>query len=86
MAAQLGVKSGLIYLMGQQTRLLEDSDQEVPFRQRRYFFYMSGVEEADCHLTYDIAADFLTLYVPDFNLKRAIWMGPTLGREEALFK
>jgi Xaa-Pro dipeptidase len=72
--------------MGQRERLLEDSDQEVPFRQRRYFFYLSGVEEADCHVTYDIGHDVLTLYVPDFDLHRAIWMGPTLGREEAACK
>lgn len=45
---------------------------------------MSGVDEPDCELTYDIKADKLTLYVPDFDLKRAIWMGPTLGREDAL--
>lgn len=75
-----------MYLIGQQTRLLEDSDQGRPFRQRRYFFYMSGVKESDCHLTYDIGTDTLVLYVPDFDLKRAIWNGPTLGREEAAEK
>lgn len=85
-AAQLRVEEGLIYLMGQQTGILEDSDQEVPFRQRRYFYYMSGVEEADCHIAYDVGSDTLVLYVPDFNLKRAVWMGPTLGLEEARYK
>ncbi|WEW54829.1 metalloaminopeptidase [Emydomyces testavorans] len=70
--------------MGQQTTLLEDSDQARPFRQRRYFFYLSGVDEPDCHLTYDIKSDALTLYVPDFDLKRAVWVGPTLGRTQAL--
>ncbi|KAL1953996.1 hypothetical protein VTO42DRAFT_1851 [Malbranchea cinnamomea] len=84
--AQLQVDDGLLYLMGQQTGLLEDSDQNVPFRQRRYFYYVSGVEEADCHITYNIGTDTLTLYVPDFDLKRAIWMGPTLGLKEAQHK
>ncbi|OAX80407.1 hypothetical protein ACJ72_05258 [Emergomyces africanus] len=83
-AAQIGRDNGLIYLMGQKSILYEDSDQERAFRQRRYFFYVSGVDEPDCHLTYDIKSDKLTLYVPDFDLKRAIWMGPTLGREDAL--
>lgn len=41
------------------------------------------MDEPDCSLTYDVALDVLTLYVPDFNLHRAIWMGPTLSREEA---
>ncbi|EEH34417.2 xaa-Pro dipeptidase [Paracoccidioides lutzii Pb01] len=83
-AAKLKKEKGLIFLMGQKAALLEDSDQETRFRQRRYFFYMSGVNEADCDLTYDIQSDKLTLYVPNFDLRREIWMGPTLGPEEAL--
>lgn len=54
-----------------------------PFKQRRYFFYVTGVVEPDCHVTYDIAEDKLTLYVPDFDFKRTIWTGPTLGKDEA---
>ncbi|KAL2006518.1 hypothetical protein VTN00DRAFT_9186 [Thermoascus crustaceus] len=82
-AAQLGVSHGLIYLVGQPTVYLDDSDQTRPFRQRRYFYYLSGVDEADCYLTYDIGSDLLTLYVPDFDLHRAIWMGPTITVKQA---
>ena len=73
----------MIFLLGQPTINLRDSDQSRPFRQRRYFYYLSGVDEPDCSLTYDIEQDLLTLYVPDFDLHRAIWMGPTLSREDA---
>ncbi|PYH95432.1 putative Xaa-Pro aminopeptidase [Aspergillus ellipticus CBS 707.79] len=62
---------------------LADSDQQRLFRQRRYFYYLSGVDEPDCYLTYDIKEDLLVLYVPDFDLHRAIWMGPTLTKDEA---
>ncbi|DAA74441.1 TPA_exp: putative Xaa-Pro aminopeptidase (Aminoacylproline aminopeptidase) (Prolidase) [Trichophyton benhamiae CBS 112371] len=82
-AAYLPKQQGLIYLPGQQTVLSEDSDQARPFKQRRYFFYVTGVVEPDCHVTYDIAEDKLTLYVPDFDFKRTIWTGPTLGKDEA---
>ncbi|CAI7602515.1 unnamed protein product [Penicillium discolor] len=82
-ARKLGASSGLIFLSGQPTINLRDSDQSRPFRQRRYFYYLSGVDEPDCSLTYDIGQDLLTLYVPDFDLHRAIWMGPTLSREDA---
>ncbi|KAJ5765024.1 hypothetical protein N7520_004583 [Penicillium odoratum] len=82
-ARKLGVSHGLIFIAGEPTALLRDSDQERPFRQRRYFYYLSGVVEPSCALTYDISLDNLTLYVPDFDLHRAIWMGPTLSREEA---
>ena len=30
----------------------------------RAFFYLSGVDEPDCHLLYDIAKDQSVLYVP----------------------
>lgn len=73
----------MIYLSGQPTINLRDSDQDRPFRQRRYFYYLSGVDEPDCSLTYNIEQDLLTLFVPDFDLKRAIWMGPTISREDA---
>ncbi|KAJ5332761.1 hypothetical protein MYU51_009123 [Penicillium brevicompactum] len=82
-ARKLGASRGLIFLSGQPTINLRDSDQSRPFRQRRYFYYLSGADEADCALTYDIGRDILTLFVPDFDLHRAIWMGPTLSREDA---
>ncbi|KAJ5682747.1 Xaa-Pro aminopeptidase [Penicillium macrosclerotiorum] len=82
-ARKLGISHGLIFLAGQPTINWRDSDQSRPFRQRRYFYYLSGVDEPDCTLTYDVGFDTLTLYVPDFDLHQAIWMGPTLSREDA---
>ena len=37
-AAKLGVKEGLIYLLGQYAYNLEDSDMPRTWRQRRYFY------------------------------------------------
>jgi Xaa-Pro dipeptidase len=42
------------------------------------------VDSPDCHLTYDVRLDLLTLYVPNFDLRQAVWMGPTLTVEEAM--
>ncbi|KAI9814208.1 MAG: hypothetical protein M1827_003374 [Pycnora praestabilis] len=83
-AAQFDVSEGLIYLPGQPTVYLEDSDQPQPFRQRRYFYYLSGVDEPDCHLTYDIASSKLTLYIPPINPRTVVWLGrgPTIGESE----
>jgi Xaa-Pro dipeptidase len=39
---KLGVEKGLIYLPGQQARNNDDSDMPAPFRQHRYFYYLSG--------------------------------------------
>lgn len=78
--------TGLIYLEGQPTVLVEDSDQPVPFRQRRYFYYLSGVDEPDCRLTYDIKSDTLTLYLPSYDLRHVIYNGQGLTPEDALQK
>jgi hypothetical protein len=85
-ALRLGLSRGLIYLVAKPTTLLDDSDQSAPFRQRRYFYYLSGVDEPDCYLTYDLKRDHLILYVPDFDLRHAVWMGHTLTVEEAMKK
>ncbi|KAI9655156.1 MAG: hypothetical protein M1821_005639 [Bathelium mastoideum] len=83
-AHNLRVSHGLIYLPGAATVLLEDSDQAQPFRQRRYFYYLSGVDEPDCHLTYDIARDELILYVPEITPKKVVWSGRGSNVTEAL--
>ncbi|QDS77703.1 hypothetical protein FKW77_003893 [Venturia effusa] len=82
-ASKLGVESGLIYLAGAPTTLLEDSDQAVPFRQRRYFYYLSGSNESDNHLLYDIQTDKLTLYIPKIDLRKAVWGGAGSTKSEA---
>ncbi|KAI9766933.1 MAG: hypothetical protein M1840_006230 [Geoglossum simile] len=74
-ACYLGVHEGLIYLAGQQTAFLEDSDQPRPFRQRRYFYYITGVDFPDCFVTYNIGQDVLTLYIPPVNPRTIIWNG-----------
>ncbi|KAF2843700.1 hypothetical protein M501DRAFT_924957 [Patellaria atrata CBS 101060] len=74
-AERLNVDNGLIYLPGMPTILLPDSDQPQPFRQLRYFYYLSGVNEPDCHITYDISRDILTLWIPEITPRQVIWFG-----------
>lgn len=82
MAKHLGVKEGLIYLRGRQSTSLEDSDQPQPFRQRRYFYYLTGVDFEDCLATYDIGKDDLRLFIPAANEAEVIWLGPTPSIKE----
>ncbi|RMZ68596.1 peptidase d [Pyrenophora seminiperda CCB06] len=84
--AKLGVEDGLIYLPGQPSRNNEDSDMPAPFRQRRYFYYMNGCNEPDCHLMYDIRRDVLTLFIPRIKPERVIWNGRGSTPAEALEK
>ncbi|KAL1958089.1 hypothetical protein VTO42DRAFT_5129 [Malbranchea cinnamomea] len=78
--------SGIIYLEGQKTRLLEDSDEAMPFRQRRNFFYLSGCLLPDSYLTYNIEQDELTLFIPPIDPESVIWTGLPLSVEEAKAK
>ncbi|KAF2431339.1 hypothetical protein EJ08DRAFT_587523 [Tothia fuscella] len=82
-ANRLEVTEGLIYLAGAPTAFLEDSDQSAPFRQRRYFFYFSGCDEADCHILYDISKDKLVLYIPEIDARKAVWGGAGSTKPEA---
>ena len=77
-------RDGVIYLEAQRTRMIEDNDEPVPFRQRRPFFYLSGCNLPDAHLTYNIPQDILTLFIPPIDPDSVVWTGLPLSVEEAL--
>ncbi|KAK7402635.1 hypothetical protein QQX98_011615 [Neonectria punicea] len=83
-AAELGVGDGLIYLPGEPTRLYEDSDQSPPFKQRRYFYYLTGADFPDCAVTYEMATDRLTLWIPYVEPRQVLWYGATPDAAEAM--
>lgn len=83
-AQSLDVTEGVIYLAGTPRAFLEDSDQFVPFRQRRYFYYLSGVDEPNCHVLYNVDTDVLTLLIPPIDAYQVVWFGRGSNREEAL--
>lgn len=83
---KLRVEKGLIYLPGQPARNNDDSDMPAPFRQLRYFYYLSGCNEPGCHLAYDIRHDKLALFIPRIDPNRVIWNGRGSNRAEALDK
>ncbi|RYP43773.1 hypothetical protein DL768_009698 [Monosporascus sp. mg162] len=62
----------------------EDSDQGPPFRQRRYFYYITGANFPGCSATYDIAADKLTLWIPYTAPATALWFGSTPAPDDCL--
>ncbi|KAI5208768.1 putative Xaa-Pro aminopeptidase [Aureobasidium subglaciale] len=85
-AQVLNVDHGLIYLPGTQTVNWPDSDQPRAFRQLRYFLYLSGCQEPDCFLTYDIAAEELILWLAPIDPRKVVWTGRGSTVQEALDK
>ncbi|KAF4809035.1 putative Xaa-Pro aminopeptidase [Colletotrichum siamense] len=83
-AAELNVSDGLIFLPGEPSREYEDSDMGPAFRQRRYFYYLSGANFADCAVTYELASDRLILWVPYVEPRQVLWFGRTPGIAECL--
>ncbi|RAL59546.1 hypothetical protein DID88_006540 [Monilinia fructigena] len=75
---------GLLYLEGQKTVMIEDSDEAAPFRQRRFFYYLTGCDLPDSYFTYDIATAKSTLFIPPIDPESVIWTGLPLSPEEAL--
>ncbi|KAJ5143105.1 uncharacterized protein N7515_001892 [Penicillium bovifimosum] len=75
--------AGAIYLEAQKTRLIEDSDEDMPFRQRRPFFYLTGCLLPNAAVVYDVVADQLTLFIPPIDPESVIWSGLPLSPEEA---
>lgn len=60
------------------------SDQAKPFRQNRYFFYLSGCDIPGSHIIYNGQTDYLTLYLPDIDYDDVMWSGMPLSLKEAL--
>lgn len=81
-----GDEKGTIYLEAQKNKLLEDNDSEAPFRQRRFFFYLSGCLLPDSYLTYDIGSDTLTLFIPPIQPDEVMWSGLPMTIQEAKAK
>lgn len=79
-------RDGVIYLEAQKTRMVEDDDQAMHFRQRRYFFYLSGCKLPDAYIIYNIPQDILTLFIPPVDPESVIWSGLPESKEEALKK
>ncbi|MCJ1237317.1 hypothetical protein MMC14_005302 [Varicellaria rhodocarpa] len=74
---------GVIYLEGQKTHMFEDSDEAMPFRQRRNFYYLSGCDLPDSYLAYNIETTHLTLFIPPIDPDDVIWSGLPLSPAEA---
>ncbi|KAF8439523.1 peptidase M24, structural domain-containing protein [Terfezia claveryi] len=78
------VPRSLIYLPSQRTTYPPYSDQPTPFRQLRHFYYLSGCDLPDCHLTYDVQKQKLTLYIPPLDPREVLWTGMPKGKVELM--
>ncbi|KHN97111.1 Peptidase M24, structural domain protein [Metarhizium album ARSEF 1941] len=76
--------NGVIYLEARNTKLLEDSDSPEHFRQRRYFYYLTGCNLADCSFAYDMQTSRSILFIPPVDPEDVIWSGLPVSIDQAL--
>ncbi|CRK12714.1 hypothetical protein BN1708_017158, partial [Verticillium longisporum] len=74
-ADELKASSGLVFLPGEPSRTYEYSDMGPAFHQRRYFFYLAGVNVPDCAVTYSLADDRLTVWIPHVEPRKVLYNG-----------
>ncbi|KAF5096483.1 hypothetical protein D0Z03_001605 [Geotrichum reessii] len=85
-AEQLGAEfSDAVYLLTSPTlELYPYCDQTKPFRQDRYFNYLTGAHDLSAAaVTYDVKNDNLTLWLPEFDEEDVMWSGLPLNVEQA---
>ena len=57
---------------------------QASYSQRRYFYYLTGCNLADCHFAYDIASSKSILFIPPIDPDDVIWSGLPVSIDDAL--
>lgn len=80
-------KHASIVLTGTAAELWEKTDMSKPFRQDRDFNYLTGAFDlSNATVTYDIAEDYLTLWLPPIDEDDVMWSGMPLSVDGAMKK
>ncbi|MFH5832149.1 aminopeptidase P family protein [Halalkalibaculum sp. DA384] len=72
----------IIYMKGAELKYRYDTDYEFPFRQESNFWYLSGVNEPDFHLIFDLTSHEYHLFAPRRDANYAVWHGRVKSMEQ----
>lgn len=78
--------SSAILNFGNSVESIKYCDTNKPFRQKRYFYYLSGVDMPGCALFYNISNKKLTLFLQDVVEDDIMWSGEPISSKKALDK
>lgn len=79
----LSLKSTAIFIAGEEIEGNKYCDTEKPFRQNRYFYYLSGVDIPGSAMLFDFKRDRLTLFLPNVEWDDVVWSGLPMSIEQA---
>ena len=77
-------QNGVVFIQGAKTMYRYDTDYEFPFRQESNFWYLTGVNEAECSLVLDLKKEEYHLFVPERDAQYAVWHGYVKTKEQYL--
>ncbi len=77
-------QNGVVFIQGAETMYRYDTDYEFPFRQESNFWYLTGVNEAECSLVLDLKKEEYHLFVPERDAQYAVWHGYVKTKEQYL--
>ena len=75
-------QNGVVFIQGAETMYRYKTDYEFPFRQESNFWYLTGVNEADCALVLDLKKEEYHLFVPERDAQYAVWHGFVKTKEQ----
>ena len=68
-------QKGVIYVRGANLSYRYETDYEYAFRQESNFWYLTGLNEPECHLVMDLETQESHLFVPKRDEQFAVWHG-----------
>ncbi|KAF9294807.1 hypothetical protein BGZ74_011086 [Mortierella antarctica] len=83
-AKNLGLDEGILFLKGDIIKERHDTDVELEFRQESNFYYITGYNEPNAHVMYDLKTRKLTLIVYAMPEDNIAWLGTPLTESELL--
>ena len=75
-------QDAIIYMKGAELHYRYDTDYEFPFRQESNFWYLTGVNEPDFHLIFDLSTHEYHLFAPKRDANYAVWHGRVKPEEQ----
>ncbi|MFY0684830.1 MAG: aminopeptidase P family protein [Balneola sp.] len=75
-------QNGVVFIQGADIMYRYDTDYEFPFRQESNFWYLTGVNEAECSLLLDLKTEEYHLFVPERDAQYAVWHGYVKTKEQ----
>lgn len=72
----------VVYMRGAELMYRYHTDYEFPFRQESNFWYLTGVNEPDFHLLFDLKKQEYHLFAPKRDAQYAVWHGRIKSMEQ----